>query len=193
MRFAILLLIMLKGFLMSAEKIELATLGGGCFWCLEAIYDDVKGVKSAKSGYAGGEMVNPDYKSVTTGKTGHAEVMQITYDASAISYEEILNIFWQIHDPTTLNRQGNDTGTQYRSVILYHDESQKKIAEESLKKAQSHFKDKIVTQIVPLEKFYEAEEYHQNYYKQNPDQGYCQFVIAPKVKKFEKDFGKYLK
>lgn len=193
MRFAILLLVLVKGFLMSAEKIELATLGGGCFWCLEAIYDDVKGIKSAKSGYAGGQMVNPDYKSVTTGKTGHAEVMQITYDASAISYEEILNIFWQIHDPTTLNRQGNDTGTQYRSIILYHDESQKKIAEESLKKAQSHFKDKIVTQIVLLEKFYEAEEYHQNYYKQNPNQGYCQFVIAPKVKKFEKDFGKYLK
>lgn len=176
-----------------SKNIELATLGGGCFWCMEAIYEKVRGVERVVSGYSGGDMKNPTYKDVCSGKTNHAEVVQIYFDSDVISYEEILNIFWQVHDPTTLNRQGNDVGTQYRSIILYHNQKQKEIAESSLKKAQNHFKNKIVTEIVPFSQFYEAEEYHQNYFKNNPYQGYCQFVIAPKIKKFEKEFQNYLK
>ncbi len=176
-----------------AENMQKATIGGGCFWCIEAVYDDLKGVKSAVSGYAGGVMKNPDYKSVCTGTTGHAEVVQIEYDADVVTFDEILDIFWNIHNPTTLNRQGNDTGTQYRSVIFYHDEAQKKAALESIQKAQEKFKDKIVTEVAPLEHFYEAEEYHQDYFANNPNQGYCQVVIAPKVEKFKEKYSDRVK
>ena len=170
------------------EKLEKATLGGGCFWCLEAVYENVKGVKDVVSGYAGGHTENPDYRSVCSGATGHAEVVQITFDPSVVSYEELLDIFWKIHDPTTLNRQGADVGTQYRSVIFYHDEGQKKIAEESRAEAQKRFGAPIVTEIVPLTKFWPAEEYHQDYFRKNPYHGYCRAVVAPKVEKFRENF-----
>ncbi|MHB2148096.1 peptide-methionine (S)-S-oxide reductase MsrA [Calditrichota bacterium LG25] len=177
------------------KHLEKATLGGGCFWCLEAIYQRVKGVESVVSGYAGGNVENPTYEAVCTGTTGHAEVVQITFNRDIISYEDILNIFWQIHDPTQLNRQGNDIGTQYRSVIFYHNDEQKQTAlasKEQLKKAQVYQKP-IVTEISPLDKFYAAEKYHQNYFNNNPSQTYCQLVIAPKLKKFKKSFTEYLK
>ncbi len=166
------------------EDIKKATLGGGCFWCIEAVYEEVDGVLSVRSGYSGGEEENPTYALVSSGKSDHAEVVQIEYDSSKISYEEILDIFWNIHNPTTLNRQGNDIGVQYRSVIFYHDLLQKEIALNSKKEASKKFRDEIVTQIVPLETFYEAEGYHQDYFSKNPNQGYCQLVIAPKVDKF---------
>jgi len=169
-----------------------ATLGGGCFWCLEAVYENVKGVKDVVSGYAGGHTENPDYRSVCSGQTGHAEVVQITYDPDQISYKELLEIFWHIHDPTTLNRQGADVGTQYRSIILYHDDEQKREAEASRAEAQKRFRDPIVTEIVPLEKFWPAEAYHQDYFKNNPYQGYCQAVVAPKVEKFKTHFPKFV-
>lgn len=165
---------------------ELATVGGGCFWCTEAIYQMLPGVKSVTSGYAGGSTENPTYEQVCTGTTGHAEVIQIAFDPTQVSYEKILETFWQVHDPTTLNRQGNDTGTQYRSIILYHDAKQKEIAEKSKVTAQQDFTAPIVTEIVPLKKFYAGEGYHQNYYRSNPNQGYCRAVIRPKVEKFEK-------
>jgi peptide-methionine (S)-S-oxide reductase len=171
-----------------SEKLEKATLGGGCFWCLEAVYENVKGVKDVVSGYAGGHTENPDYRSVCSGSTGHAEVVQITFDHSVVSYGELLDIFWKIHDPTTLNRQGADVGTQYRSVIFYHDEGQKKIAEESRAEAQKRFGAPIVTEIVPLTKFWAAEEYHQDYFRKNPYHGYCRAVVAPKVEKFRENF-----
>ncbi|WP_456406618.1 peptide-methionine (S)-S-oxide reductase MsrA [Caldithrix abyssi] len=177
------------------KHLEKATLGGGCFWCLEAIYQRVKGVESVISGYAGGNVENPTYEAVCTGTTGHAEVVQITFNPDIISYEDILNIFWQIHDPTQLNRQGNDIGTQYRSVIFYHNDEQKQTAlasKEQLKKEQVYQKP-IVTEISPLDKFYAAEKYHQNYFNNNPSQTYCQLVIAPKLKKFKKSFTEYLK
>ena len=171
-------------------RYEKATLGGGCFWCLEAIYRRVKGVVKVVPGYAGGHVSNPTYEMVKTGTTGHAEVVQITYDPSVISYGELLEIFWYIHDPTTPNRQGNDVGPQYRSIILYHNEEQKRIAEESKRKheAMGIWPGKFVTEIVPLGEFYEAEEYHHNYFERHPKNPYCQFVIAPKVEKFLKKF-----
>jgi peptide-methionine (S)-S-oxide reductase len=165
---------------------EKATLGGGCFWCVEAVFERFEGVKSAVSGYAGGSMANPTYKQVCGGDTGHAEVVQVEFDPTKISYAQILEIFWAAHDPTTLNRQGADAGTQYRSTIMYHSEAQKKTAEESKKKAQEHFKSPIVTEIVPAPAFYKAEDYHQDYFKNNPDKPYCAVVIGPKLRSLEK-------
>lgn len=162
-----------------------ATLGGGCFWCLEALYQRVPGVQQVVSGYAGGHVANPTYKEVCSGTTGHAEVVQVTFDPGTISFAEVLAWFWEAHDPTTLNRQGNDVGPQYRSIILYHDEAQKEVAEASRTAAGEHFSDPIVTEIVPLETFYPAEDYHQDYFANNPNQPYCRVVIAPKVRKFE--------
>lgn len=170
-------------------RTELATLGGGCFWCTEAIYQMLPGVKSVISGYAGGMTESPTYKEVCSGKTGHAEVIQIEFDPAVISYEKILETFWDAHDPTTLNRQGNDVGTQYRSVILYHNEGQKAAAAKSKALAQSRSNKPIVTEIVPFTKFFKAEGYHQDYYRLNPDQPYCRAVIQPKVKKFEQKLG----
>jgi peptide-methionine (S)-S-oxide reductase len=169
---------------------ELATYGGGCFWCVEAIFQRLDGVKSVTSGYAGGRKENPTYKEVCGGDTGHAEVIQIEYDPKKISYAQLLDVFWQAHDPTTLNRQGADRGTQYRSIILYHDEKQKQAAEASKKAAASQFRDPIVTEIVPLTKFYKAEGYHQNYYNDNSNAPYCQFVIRPKLDKLLKKLSK---
>lgn len=168
-----------------SRQLEKATLGAGCFWCVEAVFQRIDGVASVLPGYSGGQKENPTYKEVTTGKTGHAEVAQITFDPAKVSYERILDIFWQAHDPTTLNQQGADVGTQYRSVIFYHDEEQKAAAEKSKKGAQKDFDDPIVTEIQPLTKFYEAEDYHKNYYNDNKFQPYCQFVIKPKLKKLK--------
>jgi peptide-methionine (S)-S-oxide reductase len=178
-----------------SDKLETATLGGGCFWCVEAVYQELKGVEQIVSGYAGGTVENPTYKQVCTGNTGHAEVAQITYDPEIISYEDVLYVFWRTHDPTTLNRQGADVGTQYRSVILYHDEEQKTIAERSKSEtdASGLWPNPIVTEIAPLGKFYPAEDYHQNYYRNNPSQPYCIAVIDPKIKKFRKEFEEKLK
>ena len=170
------------------SKIEVATLGGGCFWCVEAVFQRVKGVISVKPGYAGGQVENPTYKQICTGRTGHAEVAQINFDSEIITYTQILNVFWQAHDPTTLNRQGNDVGTQYRSVIFYHNSEQSNIAHESKKKAgqSGYWDNQIVTEIVELNNYYDAEDYHDNYYDQNPYQPYCVFVIKPKLDKLEK-------
>jgi peptide-methionine (S)-S-oxide reductase len=162
---------------------EKATLGGGCFWCIEAVYERIEGVTSVVSGYAGGTMQDPDYKTVSSGKTGHAEVVQITYDPELISYKDILALFWKAHNPTTRNRQGADVGAQYRSIILYHNDEQKKAAEESLSEAQKSYSNKIVTEVKPLTEFFTAEDYHQDYYEKNPYAGYCQAVIDPKLKK----------
>ena len=167
---------------------SLLTLGGGCFWCLEAVFSHMIGVASVVSGYAGGDVDNPTYNAVCSGSTGHAEVIQIKYDEKVTSVTELLDVFWEVHDPTTLNRQGNDVGTQYRSVIYYANEEQHKEVLSSLEKAKKEFGSPIVTQIEPLDVFYEAEEYHQNYFKNNPNQGYCQVVIKPKVDKFKKVF-----
>lgn len=174
---------------------EIATFGSGCFWCTEAVFERVNGVLSVVSGYSGGTVENPSYEQVCTGKTGYAEVIQITYDPNIITYPELLEIFWKTHDPTTLNKQGNDVGTQYRSVIFYHNEEQKQLAEEYKKKLnESGAWDKpLVTEIVPFKNFYKAEGYHQNYYENNPNQRYCSFVIAPKIEKFEKVFKDRLK
>jgi peptide-methionine (S)-S-oxide reductase len=168
-----------------SSKLQKATLGGGCFWCLEAVYEQLEGVHSVISGYSGGPEVNPSYNDVCSGQTGHAEVVQVTFDPGTVSYAEILDWFWKIHDPTTLNRQGNDIGPQYRSIILYHDAEQKEVAEKSLANAQSAFDKNIVTELVPLDTFYEAEAYHQDYYRHNKSQSYCTFVIRPKLKKLE--------
>jgi peptide-methionine (S)-S-oxide reductase len=164
---------------------ELATFGGGCFWCIEAVFESYHGISSVVSGYAGGTKENPSYKEVCSGKTGHAEVVQIEYDPELISYEKLLEIFWNAHDPTTLNRQGADVGTQYRSIILYHNEAQRKIAEKSRAGANNsgRFFNPVVTQIEPLQAFYPAEDYHQDYYKKNPTAMYCAFVIRPKLQK----------
>ncbi|MEM9671759.1 MAG: peptide-methionine (S)-S-oxide reductase MsrA [Bacteroidota bacterium] len=172
-----------------------ATFGSGCFWCTEAVFQDVMGVQSVVSGYTGGKISKPTYREVCSGRTGHAEVVQITYDPEVISYDELLEIFWKTHDPTTLNRQGADVGTQYRSVVYYHDEEQKKLAEEYKQKLDESgaFASPIVTEISPSETFYPAEDYHQNYYKNNPEQGYCSFVIRPKVDKFKQVFSNKLK
>ena len=174
---------------------EKATLAGGCFWCLEAVYDDLRGVENVQSGYAGGTKTNPTYEQVCTGTTGHAEVVQITYDPAQISYEDLLDVFFTIHDPTTLNRQGGDVGTQYRSAIFYHDDEQKRIAEQRLHdlKDKKIWDDPVVTELVPLEDFYPAEAYHTDYFARNPEQGYCSAVIAPKVSKARAKFMDKLK
>jgi len=164
---------------------ELATFGGGCFWCVEAVFERLEGVQSVVAGYAGGTTLNPTYKQVCSGTTGHAEVAQISFDPAKISYRQLVDLFWDAHDPTTLNRQGADVGTQYRSVIFYHDEQQKLIAEQSKQEAQKNFTQAIVTEIHPLTKFYPAENYHQDYYRNNPQAPYCQFIIKPKLKKLE--------
>ncbi len=171
------------------HETELATLGGGCFWCVEAVIKMLPGVKSVTSGYAGGKTENPTYKQVCAGNTGHAEVIQVAFDPQVVSYEQLLEVFWEAHDPTTLNRQGNDVGTQYRSVIFYHSPAQKVAAEKSKAAAQSRFKSPIVTEIAPLPKFYKAEDYHQDYYRLNQSQPYCRAVIKPKVDKFERKLG----
>lgn len=173
-----------------AKNLETATFGAGCFWCVEAVFQQLKGVESVVSGYSGGNTPNPSYEEVCTGGTNHAEVCQITYDPAQISYAELLNVFWKTHDPTTLNRQGNDIGTQYRSVIFYHNDKQKELAESyrnELDKAGIYDKP-IVTEIVPFKEFYKAENYHQNYYVQNAEKQYCSFVITPKIEKFQKVF-----
>jgi peptide-methionine (S)-S-oxide reductase len=170
----------------TSNQTERATLGGGCFWCTEAIFQMLPGVKSVTSGYAGGTKADPTYKEVCTGTTGHAEVIQIEYDPKKVSYEKVLGTFWEAHDPTTLNRQGNDAGTQYRSIILYSNEAQKTAAEKSKAEAQKHFSKPITTEIVPLKAFYASEDYHHDYYRSNPNQPYCRAVILPKVEKFEK-------
>ena len=169
-------------------KSEIATLGGGCFWCVEAVFQRIDGVISVKPGYAGGNVKNPTYKQICTGNTGHAEVAKIEFDPSKITYSQILNVFWQSHDPTTLNRQGNDVGTQYRSVIFFHNESQEKIAKKSKIDANEsgYWDNEIVTEITLLNNYYDAEDYHDNYYNDNPDQPYCLFVIKPKLDKLEK-------
>lgn len=169
---------------------EVATLAGGCFWCLEAVYEQLRGVEKVESGYAGGHVPDPTYRQVTTGKTGHAEVVQITYDPAVVSFRELLEVFFTIHDPTTLNRQGADVGTQYRSAIFYHDEDQRQVAEEVIREieAAAIWDDPIVTEVSPLDAFYKAEDYHQEYYRNNPYQPYCQVVIAPKVSKFRQKY-----
>ncbi|MGD2057853.1 MAG: peptide-methionine (S)-S-oxide reductase MsrA [Anaerolineales bacterium] len=174
----------------SQSQFEKATLAGGCFWCLEPIFRDLVGVTDVEVGYAGGDVPNPSYRAVCTGTTGHAEAAQITYDPNEISFREILEVFFSIHDPTTLNRQGADVGTQYRSAIFYHDEKQKEIAEQVIDSidAESIWGRPIVTEVSPLDTFYVAEDYHQEYYKNNTGQPYCQMVIRPKIEKFEKTF-----
>jgi len=170
----------------STNRTALATFGGGCYWCTEAIYQMVPGVKSVVSGFAGGTRENPTYEEVCTGQTGHAEVIQVEYDPAVTSYEKLLHTFWEAHDPTTLNRQGNDEGTQYRSIILYRTDAEKAAAEKSKAEAQKNFSRPIVTEIVPLKKFFKADDYHQNYFRTHPNQAYCRAIIAPKVEKFEK-------
>ena len=172
-----------------------ATLAGGCFWCLEAVFDELRGVEKVESGYAGGSVPNPSYEQVCTGQTGHAEVTQITYDPSQVSFGDLLDVFFTIHDPTTLNRQGADVGTQYRSAIFYHDPEQKQIAEQKIAQLseQRVWNDPIVTQVEPLGEFYPAGDYHRDYYRRNPNQGYCRVVIAPKVSKFRKQYLEKLK
>ena len=166
-------------------KTEKATLGGGCFWCVEAVYERLPGILSVTSGYAGGQTENPTYEQIGTGKTGHAEVVQIEYDPEKISYQKIIDLFWDAHDPTTLNRQGADVGTQYRSIILTANDDEARIAKESRDRAQGEFKSPIVTEIVPLEKFYPAEDYHQDFYRENPMHPYNLAVTRPKLKKFQ--------
>jgi peptide-methionine (S)-S-oxide reductase len=171
---------------MNTNKTEIADFGGGCFWCMEAVFERLPGVISVTSGFAGGTTENPTYQQVCTETTGHAEVTEIEFDPAKISYDKLLEVFWQAHDPTTLNRQGADEGTSYRSIILYRDKKQQLLAEKSKLAAQENFKNPIVTEIVPLKKFYKAEDYHQQYYDNNSNQGYCQVVIAPKLEKLEK-------
>ena len=167
---------------------ETATLGGGCFWCLEAVYQELKGVQHVESGYAGGQVAKPRYEQVCEGTTGHAEVVQVQFDTGVVSYREILEIFFTIHDPTTLNRQGNDVGTQYRSVIYYHDAAQRETASHVIAEMANVWDAPIVTELAPLPEYYKGEEYHQNYFRQNPMQGYCAYIVAPKVAKFRKTF-----
>ncbi len=174
---------------------EVATLAGGCFWCLEAVYDQIRGVDAVESGYIGGALPNPTYEAVCTGQTGHAEAVRVTFDPDAISYQELLEIFFVIHDPTTLNRQGNDIGTQYRSAIFYHSPKQKDTAEGLIAtfNKEKLYPAPIVTQVAPATDWYEAEAYHQEYFVRNPLQGYCQFVVGPKLAKFRKQFAARLK
>ena len=173
---------------------ELATLAGGCFWCLEAVFEQLRGVSKVVSGYAGGDSANPTYKQVCTGDTGHAEVVQITFDPSVIAFADLLDVFFATHDPTTLNRQGADVGTQYRSAIFHHTPQQKQQAEQKIAEwnAAGRWGRPIVTEVAPLTQFYAAEDYHQGYFRLNPGQGYCQMVIAPKVTKFRKQFAERL-
>ncbi|MBT8382314.1 MAG: peptide-methionine (S)-S-oxide reductase MsrA [Ignavibacteriaceae bacterium] len=184
-----------KGACNKMSELKKATFGSGCFWCTEAVFERLTGVHSVVSGYAGGTVENPTYEEICTGTTGHAEVTQITYDPGVITFDELLEVFWKTHDPTTLNQQGKDVGPQYRSVIFYHDGEQKQLAEkykEELDKSEAWDKP-IVTEISPLSNYFEAEDYHQDYYANNPNQGYCAFVIAPKLEKFEKVFKDKLK
>ena len=180
---------------MNTHPIETATLGGGCFWCLEAVYELMEGVESVRSGYSGGARPNPTYEQVCSGATGHAEVVQVCFDPSVTSYEEILHVFFSIHDPTTPDRQGNDVGTQYRSVIFYDSKEQKDTAEKVIEELNQAgvFSARVVTQLVPLETFYPAENYHQEYFRQNPDQAYCRYVVDPKVAKFRTQYFDKLK
>jgi peptide-methionine (S)-S-oxide reductase len=178
----------------SAGEFELATFGSGCFWCTEAVFDQLKGVKSVVSGYSGGRLENPTYEQVCGGLTGHAEVIQVTYDPAEISFADLLRVFWETHDPTTPNRQGHDVGTQYRSAVFYHNDQQRKLAEEYKRQldVSGTFSAPIVTEIAPFTKFYPAEKYHQDYFAQNPGQRYCEYVIRPKVEKFRKEFADLL-
>jgi peptide-methionine (S)-S-oxide reductase len=178
-----------------SSRTEVATLGGGCFWCLEAVYEELRGVEKVESGYSGGPVPNPTYRQVCTGTTGHAEVVQVTFDPEIVSYREILEVFFTIHDPTTLNRQGADVGPQYRSAIFYHDEEQRRVAEGVISEleAKGVWDDPIVTEVTPFDAFYVAEDYHQGYYRNNEYQPYCQVVIAPKVAKFRKQYLERLK
>ncbi len=177
------------------QQIEIATLGNGCFWCTEAVFQMAKGIIKVESGYSGGDTLNPTYKEICTGTTNHAECLQITYDANVLSYADLLKIFWETHDPTTLNRQGNDAGTQYRSIIFYHNEQQKNIAENYKEVLDNSgiFSNPIVTIIEPATTFYKAEEYHQNYYNDNSSASYCQFVVRPKVEKFRNYLSEFAK
>jgi peptide-methionine (S)-S-oxide reductase len=177
------------------NNIEITTLGNGCFWCTEAVFQRAKGIAKVESGYSGGDTINPTYKDICTGTTNHAECLRISFDASIISYEDILKIFWGTHDPTTLNRQGNDAGTQYRSIIFYHNEHQKTIAENYKKAldASGTFGNPIITIIEPATTFYIAEDYHQNYYNENGSASYCQFVVRPKVEKLDKYLSEFAK
>lgn len=183
---------LLNGKLKKSEQIdknntsmEVSIIGGGCFWCTEAVFERIEGIKDVVSGYAGGVVLNPTYKQICTGTTGHAEVLKITFDPSIVSFSKILDIFGECHDPTTLNRQGADVGTQYRSTIMYLSDEQKNLAIEWKKKLSQKFEDPVVTEIVPAPIFYPAEDYHQDYYEKNPNQGYCSFVIRPKLKKLK--------
>jgi peptide-methionine (S)-S-oxide reductase len=177
------------------NNFEKATLGGGCFWCTEAVYKELKGVVEVQPGYSGGHVKNPAYREVCNGTTGHAEVVQITYDPQIVSFSEILEVFFMTHDPTTLNRQGNDVGTQYRSAIFYHSEKQKQTAEKVIGffEEEKVYEDPIVTEVTAFDAFYKAEDYHKNYFEKNKDQPYCQFIVAPKVKKFRKIFKEKIK
>lgn len=176
-------------------QLETATLAGGCFWCLEAVYDQLKGIVDVVSGYSNGNTPNPSYEAVCSGRTGYAEVVQLKYDPNLVSFRDLLNVFFTIHDPTTLNRQGADVGTQYRSAIFYHTPEQKTIAEQTTAELaqQGMFSSRIVTEIAPVENFYAAEDHHQEYFANNPNQGYCQVVVAPKVAKFRKQYLEQLK
>jgi peptide-methionine (S)-S-oxide reductase len=178
-----------------SSRSEIATLGGGCFWCLEAVYQELRGVKKVESGYSGGDVPNPTYRQVCSETTGHAEVVQVTFDPNEVSYRDILEVYFTIHDPTTLNRQGADVGTQYRSVIFYHDEDQKRTAKEVTSELETEgiWNSPIVTEVAPFDEFYVAEDYHQNYFRNNGFQPYCQVIIAPKVAKFRKQHLERLK
>ena len=180
---------------MENTNLETATLGAGCFWCVEAVFDDLKGVESVESGYSGGHTENPTYQQVCSETTGHAEVAQINFDPNEISFKEVLQVFFAVHDPTTLNRQGNDVGSSYRSAIFYHDENQKQIAEQTIKEVEAEgvYDNPIVTEVTPFDKFYIAENYHQEYFTNNPNQPYCAAVVAPKVAKFRQKFVDRLK
>ena len=178
-----------------SNSVEIATLAGGCFWCLEAVYDQLKGVQEVESGYSGGKVANPTYEQVCTGMTGHAEVVQITFDPQVVSFKDLLDVFFTIHDPTTLNRQGNDVGTQYRSAIFYHSPEQKATAEQVIASlnAEHLWNAPIVTEVTPFPQFYRAEDYHQEYFAHNQNQPYCRVVVAPKVAKFRKHYLERLK
>lgn len=187
---ALIVMMVMENATSQAKVNETITLGAGCFWCVEAVFQRVKGVQKVVSGYSGGEISNPTYREVVSGLTGHAEVVQVTFDPKVISLAQILEVFWKTHDPTTLNRQGADVGTQYRSAIFYHNDNQRDIALNLKKKLNDEkvWNKPIVTEISPFKRFYRAEDYHQNYFNQNPNQGYCQFVIIPKLEKFRKIF-----
>jgi peptide-methionine (S)-S-oxide reductase len=179
----------------TSDSVEIATFGAGCFWCVEAVYQNVNGVLKVESGYAGGQIKNPSYKEVCTGRTGHAEVCQITFDPRVVSYNQLLEVFFGTHDPTTLNRQGGDVGTQYRSSIMYHSDAQKASAELAIQAANAsgNWSDPVVTEVVPVDTFYRAEDYHMDYFNLHGEQPYCQMVVRPKVEKFKKTFSEYLK